>query len=294
MASLESVPALAGPDADLFTLAGDPLVEAVTAAVRAHMTRYDGSHDFHHIRRVVGLARHLTAAEEARGVVVNRRLVVLAALLHDVGDHKYADVSVDEGTPGERGHGQHPGDEDGATLDPASASVAAVLRRCAAVAAASPAATATAACPPDLVRQVCLVCRHVSWSTETKTAASAAATAALAARHPELAIVQDADRLDALGAVGLARCFAFGATARASQAAGAKPETGASRTLDASLDHVDSKLVRVEARMKTVAGRQLARERTERLRTFQAWFRDEAAWAVPNPLDEINGAGGPQ
>lgn len=76
-----------------------------------------------------------------------------------------------------------------------------------------------------------------------------------------VAIVQDADRLDAIGAVGIGRTFAFG---------GAK-----GRTLGDTLDHFDEKLLLLEGMMKTETGRKLAKERAERLRTFASWWEDE-------------------
>ncbi|POR38197.1 Uncharacterized protein TPAR_01605, partial [Tolypocladium paradoxum] len=71
----------------------------------------------------------------------------------------------------------------------------------------------------------------------------------------------DADRLDALGAVGVGRAFAFG---------GAR-----GRGLGDTVDHFEEKLVRLEGMMKTETGRALARVRTERIRAVQAWWREE-------------------
>ena len=56
--------------------------------------------------------------------------------------------------------------------------------------------------------------------------------------------------LAAIGAVGIARCFAFGA-AKA-------PDRG----LHGSIEHFEEKLVKIEGMMKTDAGKELARERT--------------------------------
>ncbi len=78
-----------------------------------------------------------------------------------------------------------------------------------------------------------------------------------------VAIVQDADRLDAIGAVGIARTFAFG---------GAKD-----RPMEDTIQHFDDKLLRLESMMKTETGKVLARERTEKLQRFKEWWGEETA-----------------
>ena len=60
-------------------------------------------------------------------------------------------------------------------------------------------------------------------------------------------IVQDADRLDAIGAVGIARTFAFGG------------EHG--RSLDASIQHFYDKLLLLKDEMNTKSGQELAEDR---------------------------------
>ncbi|KAL1899874.1 hypothetical protein Sste5346_002740 [Sporothrix stenoceras] len=260
---------------DPFSLQGDPLIEAVTAAVRVHMSQYDGSHDFNHIRRVVGLSSHLYQAytKANTGKPADARVVALAALLHDVGDRKYiksadyAPVSDDEVQAIDALVKDTP-----YASDTGARATAAVFHRCA----QSVPAGEGKAKEEDIVelgRQVIKVCQNVSWSGENKTDETRAAVAELARNMPELAIVQDADRLDSLGAVGVARCFAYGAKAGADGKANG-------RTLEDSLDHFDEKLVIVGQRMKTPEGTRLAEERTERLRTVQKWFQNEASFAV--------------
>lgn len=67
-------------------------------------------------------------------------------------------------------------------------------------------------------------------------------------------IVQDADRLDAIGAIGIARAFAYGG------------EHG--RSLSATVEHFHEKLLLLADEMNTDAGRRLARRRHEYLLGF--------------------------
>lgn len=138
---------------------------------------------------------------------------------------------------------------------------------------------------PGLAAAVQAVCLGVSYTAETRDPAR---VAALARERPELAVVQDADRLDALGAVGLARMFAF-AGARSSSSArgtdrggggggGGGCGCGGGGGLAAAMAHLDEKLVRLEGMMKTDVGRRLARVRTERLRVFRAWWMEEVGF----------------
>ena len=69
------------------TFTEDSLVQAVTAYVRDYMQKYDASHDWSHIQRVVGLARHIYSLCENKHEL-DLRIIHLAALLHDVGDRK--------------------------------------------------------------------------------------------------------------------------------------------------------------------------------------------------------------
>lgn len=93
----------------------------------------------------------------------------------------------------------------------------------------------------------------------------------------EARVVQDADRLEALGAVGIARVFATGASFGAGLWHPADP-WARSRPLDDkrySLDHFPIKLLRLEGLLKTEAGRNLAQERHLVMVGFLASLRDE-------------------
>ena len=67
-------------------------------------------------------------------------------------------------------------------------------------------------------------------------------------------IVQDADRLDALGAIGIARTFAYGGKA--------------GRSLDESIQHFYEKLLLLKDQMNTDAAKQIAAERHKFMTDF--------------------------
>lgn len=102
-------------------------------------------------------------------------------------------------------------------------------------------------------------------------------SAGLAPRTIEAKVVQDADRLDALGAVGLARCLMLGGEMGRPLYAAADPFC-AQRAPDdrtACVDHFYAKLLTLEATMQTESGRKEAKRRTEYLRGFLAELRRE-------------------
>ncbi|MFC0251659.1 HD domain-containing protein [Massilia consociata] len=93
----------------------------------------------------------------------------------------------------------------------------------------------------------------------------------------EAKIVQDADRLDALGAVGLARMF-YTAGRMGSGLAHPSDPLATGRPLDDraySLDHIQAKLATLPGRMQTEGGRALARERMAMLESFRSAFAEE-------------------
>ena len=77
----------------------------------------------------------------------------------------------------------------------------------------------------------------------------------------EIRIVQDADRIDAMGAIGIARTFAFG---------GAN-----NRPLEESLAHFDEKLLLLYDLLSTDAAKALAKPRWEFLKQFYRQYKQE-------------------
>ena len=98
--------------------------------------------------------------------------------------------------------------------------------------------------PEELQEKILTAIRSVSFSKNR-------------GRHPETIegkIVQDADRLDAMGAIGVARTFAYGG------------EHG--RSLDDSVRHFHEKLLLLKDEMNTETGKQMAEERHAFLLAF--------------------------
>lgn len=74
-------------------------------------------------------------------------------------------------------------------------------------------------------------------------------------------IVQDADRLDAMGAIGIARTFAYGG------------KNG--RPLESSLQHFDDKLLLLKDEMNTEEARRLAEVRHKYMLDFLSEYQEE-------------------
>jgi uncharacterized protein len=110
-------------------------------------------------------------------------------------------------------------------------------------------------------------------------------SAAIVPRTLEARIVQDADRLDGLGAVGLARMFYIAGRMGSGLAHGSDP-LAKERPLDDqaySLDHIPVKLARLPGMMQTAAGRRLGEQRLALLMAFRAAFAAE--WSGEKAID---------
>ena len=96
----------------------------------------------------------------------------------------------------------------------------------------------------EMVEQICKIINSVSFSHNR-------------GRRPETLegrIVQDADRLDAIGAIGIARTFAYGGKA--------------GRGLPESIKHFYDKLLLLKEEMNTDAAKEMAQKRHEYMKDF--------------------------
>lgn len=134
--------------------------EAIINEIKSQFLHDHSGHDWHHIERVYKLAVHIQS--EVGG---DLEVVELAALLHDISDHKMNGGKLNDG-----------GNVAREILSKYEIS-------------------------NEKIEHVCSVIDSVSY----KGANVADSTSSLEAK-----IVQDADRLDAIGAIGIARAFAYG------------------------------------------------------------------------------------
>lgn len=196
--------------------------EALIPKVTAYVKDYMSNYDpSHDFHHIQRVVNLAHLIHASHAPHTSRGIVTLCALLHDVGDKKYL----------------KPGEDSSRLVHTVLTSLGA---------------------PDALADKVQTICLGVSYSSEVKDPAR---VTALIREHPELAIVQDADRLDAIGAVGIGRAFTFG---------GAR-----NRSMDSTMAHFEEKLVKLEGMMKTDKGRELAEERTASIRLMQRWWRQE-------------------
>ena len=86
-------------------------------------------------------------------------------------------------------------------------------------------------------------------------------------------IVQDADRLDAIGAIGIARTFAYGG--KAGQLIHTTPVDGDQSSENTTIQHFYDKLLRLKDLMNTGAAKSLAEERHAYMERFLREFYEE-------------------
>jgi uncharacterized protein len=210
--------------------------EKINIAVRAKMnsSAYDPSHDFEHVQRVVMNAHRLWHAEKDREVFrnVDPLVVYVAAMVHDIGDGKYlSDELVKMET-------------DEADQEQQRDFIESFIRESA------------PECPPYIWGPASHVAALVSFIREIRNPVMVAQQCAA---YPALQLVQDADRLDGLGAVGIVRGAVYGGVT----------EPRGTGTVRRVVHIADERHARYPEMMKTRAGKKEAAKRWEAMKEIR-------------------------
>ncbi|KAF5327598.1 hypothetical protein D9619_004116 [Psilocybe cf. subviscida] len=224
--------------------------QAVVAAAEKMMieamARCDPSHDKYHVQRVrktaLAIAQSLSPTPDLLTVELGARHHCLAALLHDMLDKKYVGAEL-AGNPY-------------AFFEPFFKSMADLH--------------GVDLLADGRARLIADVVDNVSWTTETKLL-DAGMWTEWHATCRELHCVQDADRLDAIGAFGVMRCAAF--TMKVNKPLHTPPgEPGESAS---AIGHFYDKLFKIHDRLKTEPGKKMGANRHRLLLDFVTAIDEE-------------------
>ncbi|GMN36263.1 hypothetical protein TIFTF001_005886 [Ficus carica] len=197
----------------------------------------DASHDAAHVWRVRDLALSLASEEGLSSNPHSLHIVELAALLHDIGDYKYAR------NPSEERIVENFLEEEG--ID------------------------------EEKKTKILGIIKGMGFKDELAGHANGEMS-------PEFGVVQDADRLDAIGAIGIARCFTFGGSRnRVLHDPKILPRSDLSKEQymkkddQTTINHFPEKLLKLKDMMKTKAGRSRAERRHKFMEEFLKEFYEE-------------------
>lgn len=118
----------------------------------------------------------------------------------------------------------------------------------------------------EIIEHVLFIIRHISYRKGIPPRMT-----------PELAIVQDADRLDAIGAIGIARAFSYGGFMRRPlHDFDIIPNTEPSLKQPNTINHFYEKLLKIKDMMNTNTAKEIAEGRHEFLLLYLQHFYKEA------------------
>ena len=218
------------PSSEMET-AWQDLVNITITFVKTELEDAEGGHDWFHVERVYKNALLISLSEK-----VDKTVVALGALLHDIADSKF-----------------HDGDESVGPLKARQFLKSQNISE-------------------ETLEHVVKIIENISFKGGNKTQVF---------HSKELDVVQDADRLDALGAVGIARTFNYGGFKNRKLY---DPEIKPNLKMTPSeykasnaptINHFYEKLLLLKDRMNTETARKIAEERQAFMETFLQQFYAE-------------------
>lgn len=218
------------------------IIEKTELFVKQTLSKDGTGHDWWHIHRVRNLAKRIARHEGAEIFIVE-----LSALLHDIGDYKFFQ-----------------GDEEAGVLK-----VGEWL--------------SSLEISPSIIDKIVEITSQISFmhTLPDKEKGSNKKNSAIPTLSKELMAVTDADRLDAMGAIGIARAFTYGGFFnRPIYDPAIKPSKSITKeeyknTKAPSINHFYEKLLKLKDMMYTKLGRKMAKRRHRFLNLYLKHFFKE-------------------
>lgn len=207
------------------------VVEKIIDEIKVQFENDSSGHDWHHINRVLNISRFLQSKEGGDLFVIE-----LAAILHDISDHKF----------------------NGGKLDKGGKVASSIMIK--------------HKIDEITISKVKYIIDNISYKgANTKTEMNSL----------EGRIVQDADRIDAIGAIGIARTFAYGGSANQAMYT---PDLEVnmhdsfesySNSETCTINHFYEKLLLLKDRLNTDSGKKLGEKRHQLMENYLHSFFEE-------------------
>jgi len=218
------------------------IIEKTEYFVKETISKDGTGHDWWHVHRVRNLAKRIARHEDTDIFIVE-----LAALLHDIGDYKFFEGDEEAGGVKIRGW------------------------------------LSSLKISPTLINRIVDITSKISfmYTLPDKGKGRGKKNSVIPMLSKELMAVTDADRLDAMGAIGIARAFTYGGFFnRPIYDPAIKPNKSITKeeykTTEApSINHFYEKLLKLKNMMYTSLGRKMAKRRYRFLKLFLKQFFKE-------------------